>query len=820
MERKPSRFKAGILFIIGLTVIFQLTLYFSGGEFFNEMGQFAQRLAEQLELKSYDLRAQQLHLGTPKKRASRDIVILTFDDSSLNVLNDEFGSWPWARDVHAHLIHYLNRIGVRTMLYDIMFVSHRKGGEKSDQLLIDAFHQYDNVYLSMNFDNELLNNQKLGKDLTPGDIEMLRPLSIQLRSELDSASEDTVLKTRKDEDGTVFFDNNHMRFNHYRSIMPSLLSKGENIGIINHWSDVDGVSRSNPLFFQFDYHAFIKTQNFPLIRQGEYWLDSKGTRVDASGFLMRQSKFLPATRQKNGLWLDHNPANPQRVDEMGYYLDSYGHPVYLREQSQRKLYFPYLGLKAILDYKYPHQKPELLITREGHLKFGDYDIPLSPRGDYLLNWYNENVIRDDASQYLDKLTLRRRQLEKNLDKVQNHSKIAAIGTKAFEHTRQNIQQIREELFKTIAQYKVYEEYLRSDYTPQPYRVISAWEVIRTMKKEEAGQPLGAEDIQLKKFLKNKIIFVGATAVAAYDIKNTSIYASLPGVVLQANIFDNLYQNDHQYLQRVDPRINTAIAGILCLLVIAFTFRMQSPLAGLMLTGNIAVIYVLIAIYLFRDQDLWVDIVMPLVCLVLTVTIAFMLKYFFRNKDYEKTYALATTDSMTGLYNHRFFQDQLRISIDQANRFKHKFSLLLIDIDFFKKFNDSYGHQAGDEVLRQVARKLKKNVRNVDIVARYGGEEMAIILDRANEEEALAVALKIVQSIAEEAYPIAEGVAKHVTISCGVATYPSHGNSPSQLIEFSDQGLYRAKENGRNQVGAQYDSDFPPDGQEEQQSDVA
>jgi diguanylate cyclase (GGDEF)-like protein len=210
------------------------------------------------------------------------------------------------------------------------------------------------------------------------------------------------------------------------------------------------------------------------------------------------------------------------------------------------------------------------------------------------------------------------------------------------------------------------------------------------------------------------------------------------------------------------------------------------------------------------MSLWINIAMPLVALIITTTITFMLKYILRDKDYKETYALATTDSMTGLYNHRFFQESMRRSIEQANRFKYKFSLLLIDIDFFKKFNDTYGHQAGDEVLRQVARKLKKNVRNVDIVARYGGEEMAIILDHANEEEALIVAQKIVRSVAEEAYPIAEGVAKHVTISCGVATYPTHGTSPSQMIEFSDAGLYRAKENGRNQVGAQYETP-PPEG---------
>ncbi|MFM9577861.1 diguanylate cyclase, partial [Streptomyces turgidiscabies] len=85
--------------------------------------------------------------------------------------------------------------------------------------------------------------------------------------------------------------------------------------------------------------------------------------------------------------------------------------------------------------------------------------------------------------------------------------------------------------------------------------------------------------------------------------------------------------------------------------------------------------------------MWINIAMPLVALLVTTTTTFMLKYFLRNKDYEKTYALATTDSMTGLYNHRFFQDHMRLSIEQANRFKHKFSLVLIDIDFFKKFND-------------------------------------------------------------------------------------------------------------------------------------
>ena len=105
----------------------------------------------------------------------------------------------------------------------------------------------------------------------------------------------------------------------------------------------------------------------------------------------------------------------------------------------------------------------------------------------------------------------------------------------------------------------------------------------------------------------------------------------------------------------------------------------------------------------------------------------MVKYISRDRAYEQTYKLATTDAMTGLKNHRFFQEHMLQSIERANRLSIPFSLLLIDIDYFKKFNDTYGHQAGDRVLIAVAKKLEENVRKVDLVARYGGEEMAIVL---------------------------------------------------------------------------------------------
>ena len=129
-----------------------------------------------------------------------------------------------------------------------------------------------------------------------------------------------------------------------------------------------------------------------------------------------------------------------------------------------------------------------------------------------------------------------------------------------------------------------------------------------------------------------------------------------------------------------------------------------------------------------------------------------------------------------------------------------FSLIIIDIDFFKKFNDTYGHQSGDAVLRQVAQILKRNVRATDIVCRYGGEEMSIILPNTPKDEASGTAQKICERVANNKYKLSNDKEGQVTISLGVATYPHDGSTPSEIIEAADKRLYSAKNNGRNRVG--------------------
>ena len=139
-------------------------------------------------------------------------------------------------------------------------------------------------------------------------------------------------------------------------------------------------------------------------------------------------------------------------------------------------------------------------------------------------------------------------------------------------------------------------------------------------------------------------------------------------------------------------------------------------------------------------------------------------------------------------------------VDASKRYETSFSLIILDIDFFKKFNDTFGHQAGDAVLRQVAQTLKKNIRSTDIACRYGGEEMSIILPKTDHEVALFTANKICARVSSKDFRLPNGRETSVTISLGVSTFPVDGQTAEELIEAADKRLYNAKNNGRNQVG--------------------
>lgn len=178
--------------------------------------------------------------------------------------------------------------------------------------------------------------------------------------------------------------------------------------------------------------------------------------------------------------------------------------------------------------------------------------------------------------------------------------------------------------------------------------------------------------------------------------------------------------------------------------------------------------------------------------------------------YQQTRDLSNTDSLTQLANRRFFQAALDKEFTQARRYGTNFSLIMIDIDHFKRYNDTHGHLQGDKVLRDVAQILQDNIRGIDLAARFGGEEFIILMPKTYKEGARAAAEKLRRCVAEREFMGAaesqpEGC---LTLSLGVAEFPEDADSLETLQERADQALYQAKNNGRNQTVA-WNSTAPP-----------
>lgn len=161
--------------------------------------------------------------------------------------------------------------------------------------------------------------------------------------------------------------------------------------------------------------------------------------------------------------------------------------------------------------------------------------------------------------------------------------------------------------------------------------------------------------------------------------------------------------------------------------------------------------------------------------------------------------LSVRDGLTGLYNRRELEKRLHEEIHRARRYHRPLTVLMLDIDHFKNVNDRYGHQAGDEVLITVADLIQLNVRPVDMVCRYGGEELSVILPETDEEGARIVAERIRGTVEDSITTAPQGDMVHVTVSIGLATFPRDGDTAASLVRAADQALYAAKQDGRNLV---------------------
>lgn len=182
------------------------------------------------------------------------------------------------------------------------------------------------------------------------------------------------------------------------------------------------------------------------------------------------------------------------------------------------------------------------------------------------------------------------------------------------------------------------------------------------------------------------------------------------------------------------------------------------------------------------------------------------KVLDRSLLFQHTKELSITDDLTGLYNRRYFNQRYEREVIRAKRYRRPLSIMMVDIDHFKSYNDINGHLLGDDTLKRVALILESNLRKADIVARYGGEEFVVILPEIDKSHADQVAEKLRRTVELKNFPKERYLPnKNLTISIGLATLPDDSTNSRELIEFADRALYRAKSEGRNRVVSYHSS---------------
>jgi len=294
--------------------------------------------------------------------------------------------------------------------------------------------------------------------------------------------------------------------------------------------------------------------------------------------------------------------------------------------------------------------------------------------------------------------------------------------------------------------------------------------------------------------KDSICLVALTAIGLYDIKSIPLQPEYPGIGVIASTISDILNNDFLY---TPPAWVTILLVYLLALVPSFLISGEKPMRETLYIIAAGTLYFLVNLSFFK-QGVALNFSFPF--LALFVSYLSVETYNFVRVSVERQLFLkmSITDGLTGLYNVSYFKMLLETEI-KLTKYEpsRKFSIVMIDVDHFKKFNDTYGHQVGDLVLKEVAATLNNSVRSSDIVARYGGEEMIILLKGSAINNALVIAEKIRSNIENRVIKQQDKVYK-VTISVGVSEFHL-SDSMEKIIKKADEGLYKAKESGRNRV---------------------
>lgn len=294
--------------------------------------------------------------------------------------------------------------------------------------------------------------------------------------------------------------------------------------------------------------------------------------------------------------------------------------------------------------------------------------------------------------------------------------------------------------------------------------------------------------------KDSICLVGATAIGLYDIASVPIEAEYPAIGAIATAINNIHHR--QFIRRAPVWVNWLIICLLALIP-SLLISGERVARETLLAVLIGAIFAVTALLLFKN-NIWLEPFLPLVSLFATYLAVSTYNFIRISAEKKAFFNLAVTDGLTRLYNIRYFKILLGTECIMAKSdVSKRFCIVMVDIDHFKNINDTYGHRVGDLVLKEVADTLSTSVRSSDVLARYGGEEMIILLRGAPLENGLNVAEELRKKVEER--KISDGRNTYnVTISLGVSSFRS-GDNEDTIIQRADEGLYRAKDSGRNRV---------------------
>lgn len=317
-----------------------------------------------------------------------------------------------------------------------------------------------------------------------------------------------------------------------------------------------------------------------------------------------------------------------------------------------------------------------------------------------------------------------------------------------------------------------------------FDVIAAYQAILENKKPEINMD----------GLKGSICLIGMTATGLYDIKPIPIQPEYPGIGIFATALSNII--DNTFMREANPRINLAILYIISLMPALLVFSGR-PLRAAVAALLVASIYFMIN-FAFFIRGMRLELFTPLLGLLSSYATVSLYNFIETTMERQNFFKMSVTDGLTSLFNIRYFKMliETEIMVVKADPDK-KFCIAMTDADHFKKFNDTYGHQVGDLVLKSIASTLKTSVRGMDIVARYGGEEMIVLLRGSALKDGLNVAEKMRRNI-ESCIVKNDAGSYKVTVSFGVSRY-KNGDTVDTLIKRADDALYKAKESGRNRV---------------------